>query len=528
MALLALGGCYGEAPTTTAGPAAAPPPSNVHEGGGACADCHAEQASRWAASHHAKAQSSSVLASRFDGVTRVAGNLRVTPRVAASGPVFVVSDAAGTTTYAATGTIGVAPLQQYLVDGPRGRRLVAPIAYDVAREQWFDPAADGAQGNPDDPLYWAGIAGTWNHQCAACHTTGFTKAYEPATDTYTSTWAADGVTCGACHGPSTSPRALATAEAQLDACAGCHSLRRALTCADDGAGTYLDRFRPALGDSGAFGPDGRPTPPIESFEWGTWSQSRMAAAGVRCTDCHDAHASEPRPGDDTCVRCHASGLDGPDHAAKAGCVTCHMPTANYMGIHARHDHRVTRPGHALNEAAVVSALAGEPAAPEGLLALAASPRASAFERATAIALLRRFPPAAELVEPLRLFAAERSALVRTEAVATLGVWGDARTPLAALADPVRSVRFAAVEAYVAAGGNVGVAGPAFHGVLAEVERVGACDDDLPGTHQDLGRLRAATGDRAGAVAAFQTLLKLDPGNEVGTRALKLLGVPQNQ
>jgi Flp pilus assembly protein TadD len=87
---------------------------------------------------------------------------------------------------------------------------------------------------------------------------------------------------------------------------------------------------------------------------------------------------------------------------------------------------------------------------------------------------------------------------------------------------VRAVRFAAIEAYVAGGGDVATAGSSFGRVLAEVESLGACDDDLPSTHQNLGRLRAATGDRAGAIAAFETLQRLDPSNETAARALSVL------
>jgi predicted CXXCH cytochrome family protein len=501
--------------------------ANPHATGAPCADCHADAHAAWAGSRHARAQTADVDAPRFDGVARAAGALTVTPGRTDGAPSVTVRDATGTTTLPVLATIGVGPLQQYVLDAGSGKRLIAPLAYDVTRGDWYDPAPDGAVGDPKDPMHWAGLAGTWNHQCAACHTTGFAKGYDPAAGAYASAAAHDHVACTACHGPATAPRALSAAAEQLDACAGCHSRREPLTCDDDPTAPFLDRYRPALIDSGAFLSDGRGAAPTEPFEWAPFAQSRMAAAGVRCTDCHDAHTGAlARPGDATCTGCHADIAAGTargaaTHPATADCVSCHMPTALYMGVHARHDHSLRRPGDARHAAVFGPALAGDPAAVPGLVALAGDRSATAFDRASALALLRRFPPPTDAVS-LRTHARDTDALVRAEAVATLGSWGDADTARVGLADPVRAVRFAAIEAYVAGGGDVAAAGPAFAQVLAEVEALAACDDDLPSTHQNLGRLRAATGDRAGAIAAFEALQRLDPSNETAARALTVL------
>lgn len=501
---------------------AAPAAVDPHAAGGACEGCHAAEQRAWAGSHHAEAQREGVDARRFDGVTRRVGGLQVTPGLVDGAPAFTVEDAAGRVTLRATGTIGVAPLQQVLLDGARGRSLIAPLAYDLARAAWFDPAPDGAVGDPADPLYWAGLAGTWNHQCASCHNTGFVKNYDPSSDSYTSAAAHTGVTCAACHGAATAPLALRDASAQLQACASCHSRRRPLTCSDDPGAPFLDRYRPALLDSGAFLADGRIAAAVEPFEWAPWSQSRMAAAGVRCTDCHDAHSGGlAREGAPLCTGCHVDLTGRADHPAGDGCVGCHMPTATYMGVHARHDHGLHRPGDPRQAAAFAPALAGEAGAAPGLLAVALDGTLSAVERASALALLRRAPPPPNL-ELIRGLAGAPEALIRAEAVATLGAWGDPAPALQALTDPVRAVRLAALTAYVDAGGDAARAGPGFARVLLEVEQLGACEDDLPGTHQNLGRLRAATGDRAGAISAFEVLLRLDPDNATARRALDVL------
>lgn len=502
---LLLGGC-------------ARPAADPHAAGRACADCHAAEAAAWGASDHARAHGPVAHPERFDGVERAAGSLHATPLVVDGRPAFRVRDAAGTVTWPAVGVIGVAPLQQVRLDAGRGRQVIAPLAWDVGAGRWFDPAPEGAVGDPADPLYWAGLAGNWNHLCAECHSTGFVKGYDEPSDTYTSTAAHDAVACAACHGPALAPLPLVDAEAQLRACAPCHARRRTLTCGAGPESAFLDHYRPALIDSGAFHPDGGIRAPVEPFEWGPWVQSRMAAAGVRCTDCHDPHAGGlRRAGEATCTGCHPALGDHPS----GDCVSCHLPTATYMGVHVRHDHHVRRPGDAGQAAVFGPALAGDPAAVSGLLAVATDPRASAFDRASALALLRPYPPAGrELVRPL---VADPDPLVRVEAVATLGAWGDADAARRGLDDPVRAVRLAALEAFVTAGGDARSAGAAFARALGEAEAIGACHDDLPSTWQNLGRLRAAAGDRAGAVAAFRALQRRAPGDAAAARALRALG-----
>ena len=54
---------------------------------------------------------------------------------------------------------------------------------------------------PDDPLHWTGIDQTWNFMCAECHSTELRKNYDPATDSYATTWVEIDVACEACHGP---------------------------------------------------------------------------------------------------------------------------------------------------------------------------------------------------------------------------------------------------------------------------------------------------------------------------------------
>jgi predicted CXXCH cytochrome family protein len=91
----------------------------------------------------------------------------------------------------------------------------------------------------------------------------------------------------------------------------------------------------------------------EVYNYGSFKQSKMFAAGVTCSDCHEPHGAKLRaPGDGVCLQCHA-----PDKYAAAShhrhanvnpplaCALCHMLARNYMVVDRRHDHsfRVPRP-----------------------------------------------------------------------------------------------------------------------------------------------------------------------------------------
>ena len=44
----------------------------------------------------------------------------------------------------------------------------------------------------------------------------------------------------------------------------------------------------------------------EVYNYGSFKQSKMFAAGVTCSDCHDPHSAKLKaPGDGVCLQCHA-------------------------------------------------------------------------------------------------------------------------------------------------------------------------------------------------------------------------------
>jgi predicted CXXCH cytochrome family protein len=284
-------------------------------------------------------------------------------------------------------TFGVFPLQQYLVGLPNGRLQALPIAWDTREasrggQRWFH-LYSGQHVSHGDPLHWTGREQNWNFMCADCHSTGVRKNYDPASDSFHTTWAAINVTCEACHGPGSrhvaSPRengltvqlderahvawtvdpasgkpvrgAPRTTSREIDVCAVCHSRRAQIADGYVPGAALMDYYEPSTIETPLYYADGQQRD--EVYVYGSFMQSRMAAAGVTCSDCHDPHTATLRAaGNALCTRCHAAvQYDTPAHhhhtsaSTGAACVECHMPARTYMQIDERRDHslRVPRP-----------------------------------------------------------------------------------------------------------------------------------------------------------------------------------------
>jgi predicted CXXCH cytochrome family protein len=280
-------------------------------------------------------------------------------------------------------TFGIDPLQQYLVALDGGRFQAVTTAWDTrpaesGGQRWFH--LEDEVTDHEDPLHWTGVYYNWNSSCAECHSTGLTKNLDFATGEFATTWTSDNVDCESCHGPGSlhavAPttarlalpavsRAWAFAEgariaervpagggdAEIEVCAQCHSRRTQFSEAYEPGDSFLDAFRPALLEPALYHADGQILE--EVYEYGSFLQSPMYAAGVTCTDCHNPHSGQLRaPGNGLCAACHSpSAFDTPEHhrhsAGEAGslCVDCHMGERTYMVVDGRRDHsfRVPRP-----------------------------------------------------------------------------------------------------------------------------------------------------------------------------------------
>ncbi len=378
------------------------PPTPVREapptyvGTRACASCHEEAHQDWLGSHHDLAMqvaTPDTVLGDFGG-TRASYYGETVTFVQEKDAFFVEAVGANgeQDRFAVSYTFGVAPLQQYLVETEPGRLQAFPFAWDTrpkerGGQRWFHLHPD-EHIEPGDPLHWTGPSYNWNHACADCHSTALDKNYDRASKRYATEYFEVNVGCEACHGPGSTHIELAEAKRrfkdtgfdrrlsaprerkwsfvedadiavlatgsqsdELESCAPCHSRRADLGGA---RGAYHDRYRLAVLDEHLYFDDGQIKD--EVYVYGSFLQSKMYAAGVVCSDCHEPHSATLRAeGNALCTRCHkAEVFDGPQHSFHealtpgGSCTDCHMPERTYMGIDQRGDHRFAVPRPALS------------------------------------------------------------------------------------------------------------------------------------------------------------------------------------
>lgn len=280
-------------------------------------------------------------------------------------------------------TFGLEPLQQYLLELPGGRLQAHDTAWDVEKQQWFH-LSPKQQTDSTDLLHWSGSQQNANAMCIECHTSAFQRGFDAEWQRFDSRWRALGVGCQSCHGPASNHLQLvqderqalgnhgftldlrsASNQAEVETCARCHSRRSVLGGSPSPSGQLYDDYHPAGLSAQLYQVDGKIKD--EVFEYGSFVQSRMYGAGVRCSDCHEPHSAELRlSGNGVCIQCHnpqaqprragiqTSGLigkdyDSPQHhqhvagSVGAQCSSCHMPGKLYMQVDYRHDHSFSVP-----------------------------------------------------------------------------------------------------------------------------------------------------------------------------------------
>ena len=370
-----------------------------------CAGCHQAEADLWHGSQHKHAMDhatdKSVLGDFSDASFDYYGvHSRFFRK---DGKFFVETDGADgkLATFEVKYTFGLDPLQQYLVEFPDGRLQALSLAWDSrpkekGGQRWFH-LYPNEEIRHDDVLHWTKLNQNWNFMCAECHSTGVRKNYDAETDHFATTWAEISVGCEACHGQGSrhvewaqrqqswwpfwnrdaakglvvrydersaihwmhDPRtgnpqrsvAPAILRKEVETCGLCHA-RRGEFSEDWIPGQWLsDTHAVAVLNQGLYSADGQMLD--EVYNYGSFKQSKMFAAGVTCSDCHDPHSAKLRmAGDNVCLQCHS-----PDKYATSthnhhggvnpsvGCASCHMPARTYMVVDTRHDHsfRIPRP-----------------------------------------------------------------------------------------------------------------------------------------------------------------------------------------
>ena len=372
---------------------------------------------------------------------------------------------------------------------------------EAGGQRWFALYPDRKLA-PGDPLHWTGIDQNWNYQCAFCHSTNLKKNYDHASDLFHTSWSEISVGCEACHGPASHHVAWAAktgdwqrfdgpgkgfavslderkgvdwamtasgiaarsqprkTSKEIEVCAPCHARRQQFSDDLTGAHMFLDAFRPALLEPGLYHADGQQHD--EVYNYASFLESRMHAAGVTCSDCHNPHTLKLRaPGNAVCAQCHspatfdtAAHHHHPTGSKGAECAACHMPTTTYMVVDPRHDHsiRIPRPDrtyflgtpNACNQCHSDKSASW---ASDAIKSWHPSPKLGYQTFAEAFDLADRTAPGAQAALIKIVEDSSQSAIARASAIARLGRFPSAKSLAViaqALKDTDSSVRMAAI------------------------------------------------------------------------------------
>ncbi|MEJ2309328.1 MAG: tetratricopeptide repeat protein [Gammaproteobacteria bacterium] len=437
--------------------------------------------------------------------------------------------------------------------------------------------------------------------CAECHSTNLLKNYDEASDTFDTTWSEIDVSCEACHGPGSQHVAWArkepgseqyagnmglvalfderkgvawtmdpksgnatrnkprTTDREIEVCAQCHSRRSSISQDYVPGKPFMDHYVPSLLTDGLYHADGQIDD--EVYVYGSFLQSKMYAAGVTCSDCHEPHNLELRaPGNGVCAQCHLPAkYDRKSHhfhepgSQGASCAECHMPPKNYMVVDPRHDHsmRIPRPDlsvelgtpnacnncHDDHDAAWAAQLVREwygeglpgyqayaetlhaarrdaSSAGQALAALVGGAETPDIARATAVAALGPNLTRATLEVFIQALG-DDSPLVRLAGTRALESLPDQlRIPLATrrLDDPVRTVRMEAARVLAATPEDALTESQreSLDKALQEYRQSLAANAERAESQTSRGDLLARTGDSSGAIEAYLRAVDIDP------------------
>ncbi len=548
------------------------PSKNTFVGGQTCIECHQNEFEKWSGSHHDKAMaiadSTSVLGdfnnSTFThkGVTTAFFKKEGKFYANTEGPDGEYHD------YEIMYTFGFTPLQQYIVQFPKGHYQCLLTAWDSDKNKWFHLQPD-LDLHHEEWMHWSRGAMNWNNMCADCHSTNLEKAYDPKTLSYNTSFSEINVNCEACHGPSSQhveyykqgnpvgkPPKLymqtgMASEEFVQKCARCHSRRGQLTKKFDYKGHFFDHYEQQLLNTPIYYADGQIWD--EDYVYASFVQSKMYQEGVSCKDCHDPHSlTLKRQGNNLCITCHVKqDYDTPSHhfhiqnTEASQCINCHMTGRYYMGNDFRRDHsfRVPRPDQSVTHETpnacngchtdksaewaanvivekygkeradhfsdhLLSGLDGNLQAYHHLIGNSNYPE---IARATAVNQLINQQITQEDVDKLLTYLNDDSPWVRKEsiqAIEQIGIneYHSYLEPL--LNDSVRMVRIAAAR-YFSLNAVDMSSNADFDNAYTEYKDRLEMTSDFPGGQLQIALLQQAQGDIKGAIKSYERAIEID-------------------
>ena len=352
-------------------------------GSSECLSCHERFYELWSTSHHGQAMQafSAAFAHTLEPMKsplRIGASSFLIQLNGAGGDLVQITDSGETKIFPILHALGGKNVYYFLVPLDKGKLQVAPLAYNIHTKGWYDTTSSMIRhfndGTVDEALEWTDRMLTFNAACHDCHVSQLRKNYDPATDSYMTTWNEAGINCEVCHGPAEAHvQAAKEAEArneelvdmklvrfhddlnaaQRDAtCAPCHAKMSPLTRDFTPGELFFDHYDLEGYEDPDFYPDGRDLG--ENYTQTGWMANPCAQSGqLECIHCHTSSgrfrfADNPNQ---ACLPCHQERVDHilehSHHSAEAGvtCVDCHLPMTAQAHMR-RSDHTFRPPSPA--------------------------------------------------------------------------------------------------------------------------------------------------------------------------------------
>lgn len=364
--------------------AAAKLPEPEYAGSAGCRECHQRFYELWEPSRHGTAMQPYTAAFARRELAPQASPIRKGAAAfeahIGAGAGWVTETVGGRTRrYPIVHVLGGKNVYYFLTPLERGRLQVLPVAYDAGRKAWFETTESMVRHFPDPDradaaIEWRDPLLTFNTACFNCHVSQLAKNYDPATDSYRTTWGEPGINCETCHGPAGEhvracraaaggppPKDLAIISVRTmsparrdDVCAPCHAKMRPITAAFTPGDRYFDHFDLTTLEHPDFYPDGRDLG--ENYTYTAWLMSPCVIAGrIECAHCHTPsgrYRFDGEKANDACRPCHQAVVTNaaahsrhPADSPARTCVSCHMPTTTFARMR-RTDHSMRPPAPA--------------------------------------------------------------------------------------------------------------------------------------------------------------------------------------
>ena len=375
-----------------------------HIGSASCRECHARFYGLWATSHHGLAMqpytarlAKEKLQPHKDEITIGKSRYRADIDTGGGGRGRMIEHGPqGEREYPIVHVLGGKNVYYFLTPSDRGRLQVLPLAYDVARKEWYDTTASAVRhfgDRQDEALDWHERELTFNTSCFNCHVSQLATNYDPKTDSYDTKWGEPGINCETCHG-SVQEHVRVCREAEKGSgsicrngpegashklcltpfppedlkltvvtqsrgfsphrvnalCATCHAKMVPISSNYRPGDRYFDHYDLIGLEHPDFYPDGRDLG--ENYTYTTWRMSPCVKRGkLDCIHCHTPsgryrHKDDP---DRSCLPCHKEMVENvaahshhPADSPGSRCIACHMPMTQFARMR-RSDHSMLPP-----------------------------------------------------------------------------------------------------------------------------------------------------------------------------------------